>query len=151
MHAAARTARTTPGGRPRATSGRPRENWTAAGPDPGDPQLVGSLVNRLVDDRGWSDQARAGELFGRWRELVGPQIAEHSRPEHLREGELLVIADTTAWATQLRLLAPKLLARLAAELGSSLIRRIRVQGPVAPTRYAGPRRFRGRGLRDTFG
>ncbi|MGI8722516.1 MAG: DUF721 domain-containing protein [Geodermatophilaceae bacterium] len=151
MQAAARTAKANPGARPRRVAGRRRENWSSAGPDPTDPQPLKSLVGRLVDDRGWGDQAREGTLFGRWPELVGPQIAAHCRPEQLRDGELLVVADTSAWATQLRLLVPKLQARLVAELGSNLIRRIRVQGPVAPTRYAGPRRFKGRGLRDTFG
>ncbi len=151
MQAATRTAKAHPGVRTRRVAGRRRENWSSAGPDPTDPQLLGTLVGRLFDDRGWGDQAREGALFGRWPELVGPQIAAHCRPESLREGELLVVADTTAWATQLRLLVPKLQARLATELGSNLIRRIRVQGPVAPTRPAGPRRFKGRGLRDTFG
>jgi len=151
MQAAARTAKANPGGRSRRVAGRRQQNWSAPGPDPKDPQPLGSLVGRLVDDRGWGDQAREGALFGRWQELVGPQIAAHCRPEQLREGELLVLADTTAWATQLRLLVPKMQARLAAELGSNLVRRIRVQGPVAPSRYAGPRRFKGRGLRDTFG
>lgn len=153
MQAAARTAKANPGAQPRRVAGRRRqENWSSSGPDPtNDPQPLRSLVGRLVDDRGWEQQAREGTLFGRWPELVGPQIAAHCRPDQLRDGELLVIADTSAWATQLRLLVPKLQARLAAELGSSLIRRIRVQGPVAPTRHSGPRRFKGRGLRDTFG
>lgn len=151
MDAAARTARANPGLRPRRVAGRRRENWSGSGADPNDPQPLKSLVGRLVDDRGWTDQAKEGALFGRWPELVGPQIAAHCRPDQLREGELLIIADTSAWATQLRLLVPKLQARLAGELGSKLIRSIRVQGPVAPTRHAGPRRFKGRGLRDTFG
>ena len=151
MQAAARTARANPGPRSRRVAGPRRENWSSSGPDPDDPQPLKSLVGRLVDDRGWGDQAREGTLFGRWPELVGPQIAAHCRPEQLRDGELLLVADTSAWATQLRMLVPKLQARLCAELGSNLIRRIRVQGPVAPTRYAGPRRFKGRGLRDTFG
>lgn len=151
MQAAARTARANPAAQPRRVAGRRREQWSSAAPDAHDPQRLGSLVGRLLDDRGWSDQAREGTLFGRWAELVGPQIAAHCRPEQLRDGELLLIADTTAWATQLRLLVPKLQARLAAELGSNLIRRIRVQGPVAPTRRSGPRRFKGRGLRDTYG
>ena len=152
MQAAARTAKANPGAQPRRVAGRRRESWSSSGPDPAnDPQKLSSLVGRLVDDRGWGDEAKVGTLFGRWDQLVGPQIAAHCRPEHLREGELLVIADSTAWATQLRLLVPRLQARLAAELGSNLIRGIRVQGPVAPTRHAGPRRFKGRGLRDTFG
>ena len=38
--------------------------------------------------------------------MVGAEIAKHSRPVKLEDGELTVEAESTAWATQLRLLAP---------------------------------------------
>lgn len=154
MDTAISWARANPELRPGRVAGRRRtatQRWSSAGPDPTDPQRLGPLVDRLLEDRDWTDEAGKGTLFGRWADLVGPQIAAHCRPDRLRDGELLIIADSTAWATQLRLLIPRIQARLASELGSKLVARIRVQGPVAPTQHPGPRRVRGRGLRDTFG
>lgn len=151
MEAAARNARSTPGAPRRRVAGRRSKQWSGAGADAHDPQSLTSMVGRLVADRGWEQPVRQGALFGGWERLVGAGIAAHCRPERLTDGELLVIADSTAWATQLRLLAPKLLARLTGELGSGVVTTLRFQGPVARTRYAGPRRVRGRGLRDTFG
>jgi len=63
-----------------------------------------------------------------------------------------VIADSTAWATQLRLLAAQLVQRLNAELGTGTVRRVKVRGPVTTDRKPGEWRVRGsRGPRDTYG
>ena len=43
-------------------------------------------------------------MFGRWDQLVGADVAAHTRPERFSDGELVVIADSAAWATQVRLL-----------------------------------------------
>jgi predicted nucleic acid-binding Zn ribbon protein len=70
-----------------------------------------------------------GAVFGGWPEIVGPQLAAHTRPESFDDGELVVAADSPAWATQVRLLAPRLLSRLAEELQEGTVRRVRVRGP----------------------
>jgi uncharacterized protein YbjT (DUF2867 family) len=44
-----------------------------------------------------------------------------------------------------------LLDRLAADLGTDVVRRIRVHGPTAPNWRHGPLRVTGRGPRDTYG
>jgi len=96
-----------------------------------------------------------GSVFGRWAEIVGPELAAHTRPESLDDGELTVTADSTAWATQVRLLAAQLVRRLNAELGAGAVQRVRVRGPAGaagPVRRPGEWRVRGgRGPRDTYG
>ena len=46
--------------------------------------------------------------MGRWPQIVGPEVAQHCEPQKYDEDErvLTVQCDSTAWATQLRLLAP---------------------------------------------
>lgn len=131
----------------RREPGRP----TAAGPDPDDPQLLGQAFAELVADRGWEATAKAATVLGRWDVLVGFDLAAHCVPESLRDGELVLAAESTAWATQVRLLAGTLLARLDAELGPGVVTTVRVHGPTAPSWRHGPRRVPGRGPRDTYG
>jgi predicted nucleic acid-binding Zn ribbon protein len=69
----------------------------------------------------------------------------------LRDGQLTLQAESTAWATQLRLLAPKLLSILATEVGAGVVTKLSVHGPAAPSWKKGPRTVRGRGPRDTYG
>lgn len=129
---------------PRRTGGRRR--------DSGDPQPFGRAIRDLLADRGWEQPAAIGGVFGRWREIVGPGLAEHTRPESFADGEVVVTADSTAWATQVRLLAPTLVRRLNEELGDGTVKRVKVRGPVGGPRPDGGLRVRGsRGPRDTYG
>ena len=135
------------GGQPRR---RPR-GYSGPGPDPRDPQLLGAVLARLVKARGWQRPAAEATVFGAWERVVGPEIARHSRPVKLDDGELTVEAESTAWATQLRLLAASLLRRIAAEVGHNVVRKLHIHGPSAPSWSRGPRRVQGRGPRDTYG
>jgi predicted nucleic acid-binding Zn ribbon protein len=132
--------------------GRPRRRgWSGARADERDPQALGRLASRLSGQRGWAPKLAHGSVFGRWAELVGAEVAEHATPTALRDGELTVEADSTAWATQLRLLQRTLLARLAAGLGPGVVTKMRIHGPSAPSWRRGPRHVSGRGPRDTYG
>lgn len=84
-----------------------------------------------------------GTVFGEWQRIVGADLAAHTKPEAFEDGELLVSADSPAWATQVRLLAPDLLRRLGAELGHGVVSRVRVAGPGAGGRRGSARYRRG--------
>ena len=91
-------------------------------------------------------------VMARWPAIVGPEVAQHCVPERYADTELTVRTDSTAWATQVRMLAPDLVRRLNAELGDGTVTRVIVIGPNAPTWRKGPRTVRGgRGPRDTYG
>ncbi|MCW2913070.1 MAG: hypothetical protein JWN52_1138 [Actinomycetia bacterium] len=109
----------------------------------GDPQMFGSAIRDLLADRGWEQKAAVGGVFGNWQGIVGKELAEHTKPEKFEEGELVVAADSTAWATQLRLLAGTLVRRLNEELGDGTVRRVKVVGPASAPRRPGQWRVRG--------
>ena len=116
------------------------------------PAPLDAAIDDLVAESGWALAVATGSVFGRWAQIVGSDLAAHTTPESLADGELTVIADSTAWATQVRLLAAQLVARLNAELGEGTVRRVKVRGPVTGTRKPGEWRVRGgRGPRDTYG
>ncbi len=148
-------------GQPPDTSGQPGQHPARgqAHPAPArarrrrrdDPQPLNSAIDGLLDQQGWRLAAATGSVFARWAQIVGPDLAAHTRPDGLSGGELTVIADSTAWATQVRLLAAQLVRRLNAELGDGTVLRVKVRGPAAP-RQPGQWRVRGgRGPRDTYG
>ena len=117
-----------------------------------DPAPLSAAIDGLVTDTGWELAVATGSVFGRWVQIVGPDLAAHTSPDGLVDGVLTVVADSTAWATQLRLLAAEFVRKLNAELGDGSVRRVNVRGPGAPSRRSGPLRVRGsRGPRDTYG
>jgi predicted nucleic acid-binding Zn ribbon protein len=125
--------------------------FTGAGPDERDPQGVGDTVERLVDERGWRPDLRLAAAVARWPAVVGDLVAGHTNAERFAEGVLYVQADSTSWATQVRMMAPVIVAKLAAEIGDGVVLRIVVEGPSAPSWRHGGRRVKGRGPRDTYG
>ena len=68
--------------------------------------------------RGWEERAAVGGVFGRWPQIVGPELAEHTEPQSFEDGILVIAADSTNWATQVRLLASNLVKRLNEDLGA---------------------------------
>jgi predicted nucleic acid-binding Zn ribbon protein len=138
----------------RRTGGRGEKRlrgYSGPGPDPRDPQLFGVMLERLMKARGWERPKAEATVFGSWEKVVGSDIAAHSRPMKLDAGVLTVEAESTAWATQLRMLAGRLLQQIAAEVGHNVVTRLNIHGPAAPSWNRGPRRVQGRGPRDTYG
>jgi predicted nucleic acid-binding Zn ribbon protein len=129
-----------------------RREWSGSGADDRDPQPVGSLMRRLLDERGWHKDMTVARLFADWAALVGEEVAAHCTPVELRDGELRLSAASSAWATQIRLLAPTLLARLSTQLGAGVVTGVSVTGPSGPSWKHGRRSVPGaRGPRDTYG
>ena len=133
---------------------------SGAHPDDRDPQTLDSTLGRLVAEQGWGSDVRVHGVFARWDAMVGREVAQHVRPvsfvkddgENPGGGRLVVQTDSTAWATQMRLLAPTVVRRLNEELGDGTVRVIDVQGPNVPSWKRGRRSVRdGRGPRDTYG
>ena len=135
---------------PRRVAGR-RRAWSGPGPDGRDPQPLGAVTRDLAKTRGWSARVAEGTVFGSWKTVVGEQIAEHATPTALREGVLSVSAETTAWATQLRMVQAQLLARIAAAVGDGVVTSLKIVGPVGPSWRKGRYHIAGRGPRDTYG
>jgi predicted nucleic acid-binding Zn ribbon protein len=132
---------------------RPRQPGIAApGREWREPTTLAAAIERMLAARGWQAKATDSGVLARWDVIVGPEISSHATPVSLRDGVLELAAESTAWATQLRLLAPTLLSELRRELGAGVVTRINVRGPSAPSWRHGPVQMPGgRGPRDTYG
>jgi predicted nucleic acid-binding Zn ribbon protein len=124
---------------------------SSAHPDDRDPQLLDTTLGRLVDDQGWATDLRVHGVFTRWASVVGGEVAAHVTPESYADGRLVVRTDSTAWATEMKLLAGNLVHRLNQDLGDGTVEVIDVLGPHTPRWTTGRLRVKGRGPRDTFG
>jgi len=117
-----------------------------------EPGKLNELLNELVTTKDWRRGLAEGNLFSKWSEIVGADIAANSEPITLLEGRLTIRAASTAWATQLRLLAPDLLKSIQAQSEGALVEELFIIGPTAPSWKRGLRTIRGaKGPRDTYG
>lgn len=128
-----------------------RRSWSGPGSDRRDPQSLGAATRDVARIRGWSVRVAEGAIFGQWSSVVGWHIADHARPTGLRDGVLSVSAESTAWATQLRIVQAQLIAKIAAAVGNGVVTALKITGPTAPSWRKGPLHIAGRGPRDTYG
>lgn len=78
---------------------------------------AGSAVGDVLAFHNIANEVRAGRLETEWTELVGPRIAQQTRPDTVRGRTLWVEVASTAWLQQLDLLKPQILAGLLERLG----------------------------------
>ncbi len=116
-----------------------------------EPKGVAEVLTGLATELGWNQTLAQSEILDSWPEIVGPDLAAHSSAISIQEGVLTVGCDSTAWATQLRLLREELLSRILETQPESGITQLRFRGPDVPSWKRGLRSTPGRGPRDTYG
>jgi predicted nucleic acid-binding Zn ribbon protein len=117
-----------------------------------DPVPLADAMTELIATQGWDERLSVQRVYSDWPGVVGAEVAAHSTVEGFADGILLIRADSTKWAKELRLLAPGLVRRLNSELGQGSVLRVEIRGPEAPSWKRGKRTVRdGRGPRDTYG
>lgn len=92
---------------------------------------IKKLIGGGLKELNATDVLVAGRIFELWREVVGEAIAERAHPRYMRQGVLFVEVSSSAWANELTLLKPRLLAKLEATFGKGVVRDLRYQ--VVPT------------------
>ena len=116
-----------------------------------DPHGLADVIEGLTSKMGWTSPLAQSELLASWPEIVGSELAQHSSPVSIDEDVLTVQCDSTAWATQLRLMRTSITTLIVQKYPDAQIDSIRFDGPNAPSWKRGPRSIPGRGPRDTYG
>ena len=107
---------------------------SGAHPDQRDPHLLNNIMKKFVKDHGWQQPTSVADLISRWPEIVGEEIATHVSIDifNADTNELILRTDSTAWATQIRLLSSDLKRRIAIEVGDGVVKTLKVYGPTQP-------------------
>lgn len=87
---------------------------------------LGDALRQFLGNSPLADGVRQQEAVLRWPDIVGEEIARHCQAISLHEGLLVVRVSSAVWAQELSLLRPRILAACAQELGTGVVREIRV-------------------------
>jgi predicted nucleic acid-binding Zn ribbon protein len=116
-----------------------------------DPRGIDVILDGLTNRLGWNSSLAKADLLASWTELAGAETALHSEPVGIEDGILTVRCDSTAWATQLRLMRGQITTSIAQRFPDAGIESVKFDGPNAPSWKRGTRSIPGRGPRDTYG
>lgn len=142
-------------GQPRGRDARKRATKEPGSSSPfglgRDAHGLGDVLDALTAGLGWNSPLAQSDLIAAWADIAGAETAAHSTPVGIEEGLLTVKCDSTAWATQLRLMRVQITSRIAAVYPDAGVESVRFEGPGVPSWKRGPRSIPGRGPRDTYG
>ena len=91
----------------------------------------------VVGRRGPAPDPQLAAVRERWPAVVGEAVARHAVPARMSAGGLVVACSSSAWSSELTMLAPAIRQKLRAALGRELDLRFEVGDVPAPER---PRR-----------
>jgi len=88
------------------------------------PLPVSRLIEGALRQFGLHDRLEERAALLRWREIVGDEIAEHSRAVDLVDGILVLEADHGAWRQELTMLVPMIIRKFNAMFGEGTVTEI---------------------------
>ena len=86
----------------------------------------------VVGRRGPAPDPGLAAVRERWPAVVGEAVARHTVPARMSAGGLVVACSSSAWSSELTMLAPAIRQKLRAELGRELDLRFEVGEMPAP-------------------
>ncbi len=95
--------------------------------DRGGPQRLGRALDRLMGTLRAPSVDVLDSVFTKWPEIVGDDVAAHSRPVSIDGHTLIVAADDPTWASELRWLENEVMSRVAEVSGSDRISALNVR------------------------
>ncbi|MEW6543926.1 MAG: DUF721 domain-containing protein [Nitrospirota bacterium] len=82
---------------------------------------VSAVLDGLAKRLGLESKLLEFHLRRRWPEIVGEQIAAHTRPDSIRFKKLYLLVENSVWLQQLTFLKPTLLEKINEAGGAKLV------------------------------
>ena len=93
---------------------------------------VGSIVNGVLDARGWRAKVLEKMAVELWSDVVGDPINHHTLAERFTNGTLYVRARSPQWTHELHFLEARIVARLNGRLKQPIVQKIRATVTAPP-------------------
>lgn len=85
------------------------------------PQPVSRIIGDALRRFGLDERLEERAALLRWREIVGDEIAAHSRAVDLADGVLVLEADHGAWRQEVTMLVPMIIAKFNTLCGEGTV------------------------------
>lgn len=120
---------------------------------PRDPVTLGTAVDNLIEANHWGKHAELATVMADWSSIIGPEFAAHVEPVGFDadKSTMILQADSTAWATQTRIMTVEILKKIDDTVGVGVVASLDIKGPEPVRKPGGRYRVKGRGPRDTYG
>ena len=88
------------------------------------PKPISKILRDVLKSCGLNNRLEERSLLLNWRDVVGPDIAAHSRAVDIQDGVLTIDADHGAWRQELCLLIPQIIQKFNAMYGEDAVKEV---------------------------
>ncbi len=92
------------------------------------PQPISRILEDALRQFGLDERLAERSVLLRWREVVGEEIAAHSKAVDLVDGVLVIEADHGVWRQELTLLMPMIMNKFNEMCGTETVKEIQWRG-----------------------
>lgn len=86
---------------------------------------ISSVIKNLSKSLGFEQKMVELSIQKRWNEIMGENIANHTRPGQIRYKKLYIEVDNSVWMHQLLFLKEEVLSRVNRSIGREIIDEVR--------------------------
>lgn len=90
-------------------------------------QGIDELLPAIIKRLGLKTRFNAEAIIHHWDKIVGPELAEHTRPGKVHNRVLVVKANNAVWAHHLSMLQMDIISKINSYFGEQVVREIRFQ------------------------
>ncbi len=89
------------------------------------PKQIGAGITAVLENLGIDDKVKRYEVFDRWAETVGEQIARVTKPEYITpDGKLFIRVSRATWRNELLFLKKELITKINAVMKQDVVQDI---------------------------
>ncbi len=89
-----------------------------------EPKPIGRTLEQFLEHMGAPPVSTVSTLASRWAEIVGPALANNTRPVEVVDGVLVVACDDAMWSSQIGWMDGQIKTRFAEVFDGLEIRRV---------------------------
>lgn len=93
---------------------------------------VSSIVNTVLDEKGWRGKVLEKMAVELWKEVAGPTVAANTIAERFADGTLYIRARSPQWTHEVHFLESRIIARLNGRLRKPIVQKIRARVTLPP-------------------
>jgi predicted nucleic acid-binding Zn ribbon protein len=91
------------------------------------PETVKTLLDKLIETKGWEEKLDEAKLPDIWLEIVGEKIGKYAKTGKFENGILIIITESSTWRSELKLRSEELIGRLNEKLGKEVIKSLKIK------------------------
>ncbi|MBD3297361.1 MAG: DUF721 domain-containing protein [candidate division Zixibacteria bacterium] len=93
------------------------------------PELIASILNRQLAQSGVAKRVKEASVEHLWPEIMGPEVAQHSRVTRNEFGRVFIAVDSPEWRQELLYRREAIIEILNGRLGGEVVSDILFTGP----------------------